>query len=67
MLGKLRKILHESCPDCENKVMELRVIESVKFQAGDETIYEEEDVLHCGRCGFETEYIDKKKRKPVRI
>lgn len=67
MQGKKRKTIRESCPDCGNKVLELRVVESIKSQIGDETIYDENEFLYCNRCEYETVYRDKKKRKPVRI
>jgi uncharacterized protein with von Willebrand factor type A (vWA) domain len=66
MLGKLKRTIKEHCPECESKTLEVRIIEEIKFVEGDKSEYKQSELLFCKQCGYEQEYKDKKKRKPVK-
>ena len=78
-LGKLKRTLNKPCPDCGNKIMQIRIItEEIHCKGEDEEpqelkskILEEEikpktiekEYLYCPRCEYEERYSGKKSKK----
>ena len=80
-LGKLKRTIHKTCPDCGKKSLQIRVVtEEIKCKGEDEekpelkdAILEEEvipktrevEYLYCPFCEYEEKYTEKKVRKHI--